>query len=323
MLQVPPLPPENVDAMDNALSFITASATAKALSVVGDQWSYLILRDMFLGRHRFEELLKSTGASRGTLTKRLTALVDNGVLYRNPITGSRRFEYRLTDKGLDLYPLAIAAWLWEVKWAEDDAVALPKSLIHKDCGHVTYPLFTCRCCHEELQAHDVQYSIAADRPPEESPFLTRQKRARKPTVSREGADRSLFHVIDGVSDRWTSLILAGAFMGADRFDTFHKDLGIATNILADRLKKLTKNQILERVDYQENPPRSSYKLTPKAYDLYPMIISLHQWGSRWLESERNGGVIQLKHKCSDQTLEVSLVCNNCQQRVRSSDISFQ
>lgn len=311
------------NAQDNALSFITASATAKALSVVGDQWSYLVLRDMFLGRHRFEELLKSTGASRGTLTKRLTALVDNGVLYRNPITGSRRFEYRLTDKGLDLYPLAIAAWLWEIKWAEDDATPLPKSLIHKDCGNVTYPLFTCRNCHEELHAHDVQYAIEADQPPEESAFLSQQTRTRKPTVTRDGTDRSLFHVIDGVSDRWTSLILAGAFMGADRFDTFHRDLGIATNILANRLKKLAENQILERVDYQENPPRSSYKLTPKAYDLYPMIVSLHQWGSRWFEKDKSGGVIQLTHRCNDQPLIVDLVCNCCQQRVRSSDISFR
>ncbi|WP_281647255.1 helix-turn-helix domain-containing protein [Parendozoicomonas sp. Alg238-R29] len=308
--------------MKSPLSLITASATAKSLNIVGDQWSYLVLRDMFLGRHRFEELLASTGASRGTLTKRLQNLVEQGVLYRNPISQSRRFEYRLTDKGLSLYPLAIAAWLWELKWAKEEAAPLPRTLIHKNCNRAIQPIYSCRFCHEEICVHDVHYTTNDQQPSIESDLPTQQRRSRN--IKNNGTtDKTLFHVIDAVSDRWTSLILAGAFMGADRFDTFHKELNVATNILADRLKKLVQNDILTRVHYQESPPRYSYKLTPKAYDLYSLLLSLHQWGKRWLEAPDTPSAIELTHKCSNNPLTPELLCNCCHQPLRSSDILFK
>ncbi|MCL6271924.1 helix-turn-helix transcriptional regulator [Sansalvadorimonas sp. 2012CJ34-2] len=307
--------------MKSPLSFITASATAKSLNIVGDQWSYLILRDMFLGLHRFEELLRSTGASRGTLTDRLKSLDDNGVLHRRQVNQSRRHEYRLTEKGLAIYPLAVAAWMWEVKWANSEASPLPRVLIHKTCRSIMQPVFSCHGCREPVQASDVSYMVNESALSEHI-ALPKQRRQGRKSANQPDPDRPLFRVIDAVSDRWTSLILAGAFMGADRFDTFQHKLHIATNILTSRLKKLVQNKLLERIQYQEHPARYSYKLTPKAYDLYPLVIALHQWGHQWLENS-DETTIELNHQCGHRPFAVDLVCDCCGQEIHRGDVIFQ
>ncbi|MFZ1294317.1 MAG: helix-turn-helix domain-containing protein, partial [Pseudomonadales bacterium] len=78
-------------------SLLTRSPIARALAVIGDRWTMVVLREMFSGATRFGELAAATGASRATLTKRLRAMVDNGLLYQSPYqTRPPRFEYRLT-----------------------------------------------------------------------------------------------------------------------------------------------------------------------------------------------------------------------------------
>ena len=89
---------------------------ARSLPLVADRWVLLILRDAFLGVRRFEDFRRLSGAARGTLADRLARLVEEGVLYRNP--GSNvpsRLEYRLTDKGMGFYPVALALWNWVSK----------------------------------------------------------------------------------------------------------------------------------------------------------------------------------------------------------------
>ena len=82
--------------------FILSSQVAQALSVIGDRWAFLIIRDVYLGARRFEDLRQRTEAARGTLTSRLKSLVAAGILYKEPYQQSpTRYEYRLTEKGLD------------------------------------------------------------------------------------------------------------------------------------------------------------------------------------------------------------------------------
>ena len=73
------------------------------MAIIGDRWAFMIIRDIYLGVRQFEELRRRSGAARGTLASRLKALVRHGLLYRNPYQSAPvRYEYRLTDKGLDL-----------------------------------------------------------------------------------------------------------------------------------------------------------------------------------------------------------------------------
>src|ERR687890_478134 len=86
-----------------------------------------------------------------------------------------------------------------------------------------------------------------------------------------------------LGERWTLVILRSAFMGARRFEDYQSSTGIARNILTDRLKTLVEHDILERRPYAEHPGRTlyEYRLTDKGLDLYPVLVSLMQWGNRY------------------------------------------
>ena len=309
--------------MDTIHDLITASPVARALNIIGDRWSLLILRDVFLGRHRFEELCEHTGAPRGTLTKRLQSLVSDGVLYRNPYRNTRtRFEYRLTDKGLDLYPWALAIWHWEQRWGGGDkAMDLPALLTHRNCGQALIPLYCCGQCHEVLRPRDIRYVAGPGAKNAESALiLGNQRLARTRPGERRGVDSSLFHVTDIIGDRRTALVVSGAFWGLRRFGDFQEKLSIATNVLTDRLKRLVDAGIFVRQRYQDSPPRYEYRATDKANDLYPIVLSLHQWGSRWLQDE--SAVLVLIHKCGAEAFTVNTVCNHCKQELNPGDVNF-
>ena len=94
--------------------------------------------------------------------------------------------------------------------------------------------------------------------------------------------KSVTHVLETLGESWSMLIVREAFFGTRRFDGFQQNLGIARNILADRLKKLCQNEILERVPIKEGARRQEYRLTSKGRDLFPTLIALTQWGDRWV-----------------------------------------
>ncbi len=95
---------------------------AKAMDVIGEWWSMLIVRDFFVGggRRRFEQLRDSLGISRNILTERLRTLTEAGVIEKVPLQeGGRRFAYQLTDKGLDLLPVMVSITQWWDRWEQD------------------------------------------------------------------------------------------------------------------------------------------------------------------------------------------------------------
>lgn len=93
---------------------------------------------------------------------------------------------------------------------------------------------------------------------------------------------SIAHVLDIIGEGWSMLIIREAFFGIRRFEEFQRHLGIARNILTSRLKKLCENEILERVPIKEGAKRHEYLLTNKGKELMPLLISLTQWGDKWI-----------------------------------------
>ena len=133
-------------------------SVAQALSVVGDRWTLLILRDAFMRVRRFDEFQERTGAPRPVLAERLKTLVDDGVLEKRLYSERPdRFEYRLTEKGLDLWPVLISLLRWGDKWASSSA-GPPVEVTHKACGHVVHPEMACPACGEWLAATDMEAS---------------------------------------------------------------------------------------------------------------------------------------------------------------------
>jgi DNA-binding HxlR family transcriptional regulator len=130
-------------------------SVARTLSVIGDRWTLLVLRDAFLGIRRFEDLQRDLGATRHRLADRLRKLVRHGVLARVRYQDRPpRFEYRLTEKGRDLYPVVVSLTRWGDRWMAGRA-GPPIELVHRGCGRTTMPALTCPECGEPVGARDM------------------------------------------------------------------------------------------------------------------------------------------------------------------------
>ena len=101
----------------------------------------------------------------------------------------------------------------------------------------------------------------------------------------DGQNCSIARALEIVGERWTLLIIRDASLGRRRFDEFQESLGISRNVLAERLARLVDEGILERVLYQEHPPRYEYRLTQKGSDLRIALTALRQWGDTYVSDK--------------------------------------
>lgn len=116
----------------------------------------LVLREAFFGIRRFDDFQRSLGISRSVLARRLKYLVEHGILERRRYNERpERFEYRLTEAGLELYPIFLAMKDWGDKWLGGDGP--PIVLRHEPCGNVTHPRMTCDRCGEPVLAREMSY----------------------------------------------------------------------------------------------------------------------------------------------------------------------
>ena len=112
-----------------------------------------------------------------------------------------------------------------------------------------------------------------------------------------------------IGDRWTLLILREIFRGHHRFSEIQSELGVARNLLSERLGQLVDAEVLERVPYQERPLRNEYRLTPKGADLSASLIALMKWGDRWYADDEPPTVLVHSHCGTPVDLHVS--CRAC------------
>jgi DNA-binding HxlR family transcriptional regulator len=128
-------------------------SVAQCLEIVGEWWSMLIMRDAFLGVTRFDQFQERLGISRNILNQRLTRLVDEGILAKVPYRERPvRYDYRLTDKGRDLWPVITAMRQWGDRYAAPNGP--PITLVHKSCGRPSRGVLTCSECGEPVAARD-------------------------------------------------------------------------------------------------------------------------------------------------------------------------
>lgn len=134
-------------------------SVARTLSVIGDRWTLLVLRDAFLRTRRFEDFQRSLGLTRHVLAGRLRKLVEAGILERVRYQEKpARYEYKLTEKGRDIYPVIVALLRWGDRWMSDEK-GPPLTLKHKACGHDMHPTLVCPGCGEPVGPHDVTASL--------------------------------------------------------------------------------------------------------------------------------------------------------------------
>ena len=119
---------------------------------------------------------------------------------------------------------------------------------------------------------------------------------------------SVARTLDIVGEWWTLLIVRNIMLGQRRFEAIQADLGIARNILSDRLNTLVAHDVLTKVKYHEHPERYEYHLTEKGADLFPVIAALMAWGDKW--SAPDGPPLVMRHTCEGRG-EPQTVCSSC------------
>ena len=142
------------------LQRVCPSSVAATLQVTGDRWSALLIRELFYGSTRFDEFQQRLSIATNILTQRLRRLVDLGILTRTAYRQRpARHEYRLTEKGLDLYPVPLSMLAWGDRWVF--AGQPPVRLTHEKCHRLLTPILTCSTCAEPISRADIEFSTSA------------------------------------------------------------------------------------------------------------------------------------------------------------------
>ena len=151
---------------------------AGALEVVGERWSLLIVRDILLGLRRFDELQSNLGVARNVLQTRLSRLQEQGVIERRLYQERpQRYEYRLTEKGLDLWPTIVALMQWGDRYAVADGP--PTVIEHRGCGGAIDDHRICQRCGEKLSVRDTVARMGPGAPADHPLLRSEARRAAR------------------------------------------------------------------------------------------------------------------------------------------------
>ncbi len=290
----------------------------RALEVIGDTPTLLIIEANLLGVRRFDDFGRMTGLLKALLSDRLKRLLASGIFEKRQYSANPpRFDYRLTEKGQALYPVAMMLLRWEAKWPSDQK-KIPVEPIHKLCGHKFEPVLTCDHCHDEVVAFDVDWREG----PGVGWMAPVYSRRRQQRASVEVSTSLLELSAQLMGDRWASLIMRSIFTGIHRFDEIRRDTAIATNILSERLAWLIANDILRQHQYATGPDRFEYRVTRRGIDYYPALLALMQWGDKYYCSPEGPPLI-LTHKSCGHNLDPIVVCSECRLPLHPHDVTAE
>jgi DNA-binding HxlR family transcriptional regulator len=124
-----------------------------------------------------------------------------------------------------------------------------------------------------------------------------------------------------LADRWSFLIFREAFSGVHRYGQLQRNLGIARNILADRLSKLVEHGLLERVRYRTEPDWYEYRLTERGLGLYPAILAFFRWADTYYGDPRRPAV-KIRHQSCGELTQPLLVCSACREPLGAQDVEI-
>jgi DNA-binding HxlR family transcriptional regulator len=295
-------------------------SVARTLDIVSDAWAFLIIREAFFGTRTFEAFRSALDIPRATLTDRLRKLTRLQIFRQVAAETGQRKEYRLTKMGFDLYPSFIALMQFGDRWLSDGKRP-PLVLVHRVCGCESHPVVACSQCLTELKARDVQFrdGPGAGRRPAKPGRNTR--RASDDSRFMRGRPSSVSRALEVIGDKWSFMVVREAFFGNRRYDKIQMELGIAPNILTDRLSRLVARGIFHRRLYQHAPERYEYLLTDMGRDLYGPFVAMLAWGDRWLA--RGKPPLLLRHSRCGQDFQASVICNECRKPIIAADMQYR
>jgi DNA-binding HxlR family transcriptional regulator len=290
------------------------------LAILSDAWAFLVLREFYLGARRFDEIQAVLHMPRSTLSDRLAQLSHAGLIERSFLEQSgTRFEYRLTEQGLDLYLVMLAL----LRFGDDhlqDADGPPLTLVHLKCGNACKPESVCSACGDRIEASRVRYRDGPGAGEAPLRVIRQRRRNKSGSLFERGRPSSVSRALEIMADRWTFLVLREFFFGARRYEQIRERLGIAPNTLADRLTHLVSKGILTREKYSDQPPRFEYRLSALGRELYLPLIQMLRWGDRWLGYPPP---LILNHlDCGTDFVPV-VVCDQCREPLDPRQVQYR
>ncbi|MEU9886736.1 helix-turn-helix domain-containing protein [Sphaerisporangium sp. NPDC051011] len=290
------------------------SGIGRALAILGDRWVLLILQRAFLLHIRtFAGWRDHLGISESVLASRLKELVRYGIFTQQAYRDGRtRLEYRLTEPGLKLWSFLVAIHSWERDWADRPDLL---TLIHDRCGRDARPYIACGSCRKPMTARDT-HTVRGP--------LATFSRVGLPRQHRRTNARGDFRTdyvgncplsLEILGDRWSTSVLAGAFLGVRRFVDFQGELGIAPSVLTDRLKRFVELGVL-----QADAGRH-YRLTERGLAYFEVFAFLVHWAQRELPGPP-GSDLDITHKPCGSALNPVLLCRHCHEALERRDVHF-
>lgn len=296
--------------MNDAAAALTSGADSilRTADVVGDAWSWLVMREAVLHDvSRFAEFQTRLGVPRSTLSARLSQLTAAGLLVPN--ARSQGPEYCLTESGRDFLGPLLVAMRWGDHWYFRPDTR-PQKGRHTTCGNPLEAVLRCAQCREVLRVREVKTSPGQ---PFTGAAVTAIKGAKRRRPGLELLERnrpcSIARTLMVLGEWWSALIVRECFFGTRRFDDFQRRLDIAPNILSQRLQRLVALDIVAKVADDSWAVRHEYRLTDKGADLYHVPLAISTWGRRWLGVAESDTT--LTHTLCGADLQTVLSCGAC------------
>jgi DNA-binding HxlR family transcriptional regulator len=286
-----------------------ASSVTRTLSILGDSWTLLILLNALRGARRFSQWQGLLGIPRPVLSERLARLTRAKILARTRYQSNPPcYEYRLTERGRELWCFMLAIWDWEKRWVTASP-GFAFELVHDGCGLKTRPQFYCARCSKVVSPQDI-----TRRPGPGAGSMSLPSRRQR----RSGLTDETTRVF---GDRWSMLLIYAGLRGVTRFNEMQAELKLSSHLLSLRLKELVGLGIFERVRYSQSPPRFEYRLSAKGLDMYKLGVFAMYWGDRWLTPGRPPTLVQ--HRACSARLQPDLRCNACRESLRRTACHFE
>jgi DNA-binding HxlR family transcriptional regulator len=291
------------------------------MDLLGDQWTLLILQSVFLRFRRYEELRLRLGISPTALSGRLRDMVAAGMLMRVPYRDARRtrHEYRLTERGLELWPLLISIWAWEREWVDGRREVLP-TLIHLDCELTTSAPLGCGACGLRVDARDVRAERLSAT---EVATATASRRFRRKDAESLAHDPTMFFpdAMELLGDRWSLTLVVASLLGARHFSEFERTIGIGPSVLSQRLSKLVEVGVLRTGTAKTRTDAVDYRITAKGLAFFPALAFIADW-ARGLEEPGQEPAVTLNHIECGNRLRPILLCDHCGRPLERTRIQF-
>ncbi|WP_148234640.1 winged helix-turn-helix transcriptional regulator [Pseudooceanicola batsensis] len=294
-----------VDFDADAVSRPASTSLRRALGVLGDPWTMLILKDAFNGTRRFGDFQRNLNIPKQTLSLRLASLCEHEMLYRSYVNANAgTVLYVPTAKTFDLRDAMYSVWLWH-RANPGPVEALPFDLVHVACGQVLKATYCCTACDGPVTPGNmtIQRTQPEQVDPEPRPRLSRRNDQAVTAASTESSGMIAASL---VGDIVCNEILYRLAQGPLHLLALSRDLQIGQPVLRNRLNMLRE---LGLVEESKSGRRSTFHMLKRAEDFWPLILSIAAWGDRWCNRGNPPPEVRI-HACGN-LLSGRYRCDHC------------